>query len=102
MTKGIVVLDNMPDKCSDCILFRKNDDYGCYCDKSKKFITDKESVPEWCEIKPLPEYRPEVITYGRFGMFPGDCGGSVKSKGRINKENIGFNECLDEILGAEK
>lgn len=98
MKKGIVVLDDMPDKCSDCILFRKNDDYGCYCDKSKKFITDKESVPEWCEIKPVPEYRPEVIVYGDCTMTSDALSGTVRSTGRINKENVGFNECLDEIL----
>lgn len=102
MGKGIIVIDEIPKECGQCPLFGENDDYGCYCNKSKKFIIDKKSLPEWCEIKSLPEYRPEVITYGTFGMFPGDCGGSVKSKGRINKENIGFNECLDEILGAEK
>ena len=98
MTKCIVVLDGMPDKCSDCILFRKNDDYGCYCDKSKKFITDKESVPEWCEIKPVPEYRPEVIVYGDCTMTSDVLSSTVRSTGRINKENVGFNECLDEIL----
>lgn len=99
MKKGIVVLDGIPSKCSDCILLRKNDDYGCYCDKSKKFITDKESVPEWCEIKPVPEYRPEVITYGDCTMTSDALSGTVRSTGRINKENVGFNECLDEILG---
>lgn len=99
MTKGIVVLDDMPDKCSDCILFRKNDDCGCYCDKSKKFITDKGSVPEWCEIKPVPEYRPEVIVYGDCTMTSDALSNTVRSTGRINKENVGFNECLDEILG---
>lgn len=99
MTKGIVVLDDMPDKCNNCILFRKNDDYGCYCDKSKKFITDKESIPEWCEIKPVPEYRPEAIVYGDCAMTSGALSSTVRSTGRINKENIGFNECLDEILG---
>ena len=99
MKEGIVVLDGMPDKCSDCILFRKNDDYCCYCDRSKKFITDKESVPEWCEIKPVPEYRPEVITYGDCTMTSDSFSSTVRSTGRINKENVGFNECLDEILG---
>lgn len=99
MGKGIVVLDGIPSKCSDCILFGENDDYGFYCNKSKKFIADKESVPEWCEIKPVPEYRPEVITYGNCTMTSDALSGTVRSTGRINKENVGFNECLDEILG---
>lgn len=99
MKKGIVVLDGIPSKCSNCVLFREGGDYGCYCDKSKKFITDKESVPEWCEIKPVPEYRPEVITYGDCTMTSDTLSSTVRATGRINKENIGFNECLDEILG---
>ena len=99
MEKCIVVFDTMPTKCSNCVLFREGGDYGCYCDKSKKFITDKESVPEWCEIKPVPEYRPEVITYGDCTMTSDTLSSTVRATGRINKENIGFNECLDEILG---
>lgn len=99
MAKGIIVLDDMPDKCSNCILVGENDDYGFYCNKSKKFITDKESVPEWCEIKPIPEYRPEVITYGNCTMTIDTLSSPVRSTGRINKENVGFNECLDEIFG---
>ena len=97
--KGIVVFDTIPTKCRNCILFGENDDYGSYCNKSKKFITDKESIPEWCEIKPVPEYRPEAITYGDCTMTSGALSSTVRSTGRINKENIGFNECLDEILG---
>ena len=99
MEKCIVVFDTMPTKCSNCALFREGGDYGCYCDKSKKFITDKESVSEWCEIKPIPEYRPEVITYGDCTMTSDALSSTVRSTGRINKENVGFNECLDEILG---
>lgn len=97
--KGIVVFDTIPTKCRNCILLGENDDYGFYCNKSKKFITDKESIPEWCEIKPVPEYRPEAITYGDCTMTSGALSSTVRSTGRINKENIGFNECLDEILG---
>lgn len=99
MEKCIVIFDTMPTKCSNCVLFREGGDYGCYCDKSKKFITDKESVPEWCEIKLIPEYRPEVITYGDCTMASDSFSSIVRSTGRINKENVGFNECLDEILG---
>ena len=98
MTKGIIVFDSIPSKCSNCVLFREGGDYGCYCDKSKKFITDKESGPEWCEIKPVPEYRPEVIVYGDCAMTSDALSSTVRSIGRINKENVGFNECLDEIL----
>ena len=97
--KGIVVFDTIPTKCRNCILFGENDDYGSYCNKSKKFITDKESIPEWCEIKPVPEYRPEVIVYGDCTMTSDSFSSTVRSTGRINKENVGFNECLDEILG---
>lgn len=99
MEKCIVIFDTMPTKCSNCVLFREGGDYGCYCDKSKKFIIDKESVPGWCEIKPVPEYRPEVITYGDCTMTSDSFSSTVRSTGRINKENVGFNECLDEILG---
>lgn len=101
MRKGIIVFD-IPEQCKDCIAFRENSDYGNYCAKSRKFFTGSNEKPEWCEIRKLPEHRPEVITYGSFGMFPGDVGGSVESKGRIIKENIGYNECLDDILGSER
>ena len=101
MNKGIIVLD-VPERCRDCIAFRNDDDYGNYCMKSIRFLENFETRPDWCEIRELPEYRPEVITHGSFGMFPGDFGGSVEAKGRIIKENIGYNECLDDILGSER
>ena len=99
MEKGIIVIKEMPYKCKECPMFRHNGDYGYYCNQSQKFITDKEVIPLWCEIKPVPEYRPEVITYGDCTMTSDSFSSTVRSTGRINKENVGFNECLDEILG---
>lgn len=86
MEKGIIVIKEMPYKCKECPMFRHNGDYGYYCNQSQKFITDKEVIPLWCEIKPVPEYREEVLVHAN------------GSTGEIKKENIGFNECLDEIL----
>ena len=101
MSKGIIVL-NIPKQCKDCVAFRENEDYGSYCLKSMKFLTDAEERPEWCEIHKLPEYKPEVITYGSACITSESIECSVRSEGRIIKENIGYNECLDDILGGIK
>lgn len=101
MGKGIIVL-NVPERCRDCIAFRNGEDYGDYCMKSMRFLENFETRPDLCEIHELPEYKPEVITYGSACITSESTDCSVRSSGRIIKENIGYNECLDDILGSDR
>ena len=99
MTKGIIVI-SIPESCKDCIAYKQSE-YGDYCNAVMKFLTGKESKSDFCPIKKLPEYRPEVEVKGETSWFAGDSSASITATGRINKENIGWNECLDTILKGE-
>lgn len=81
MDKAILVVD-MPDYCSECILCRK-DYFGhdiCIAVVEHIFAPAR---PEWCPLKPVPE--PKLIWH---------------DDDRDDWER-GYNECLSEIVGDD-
>lgn len=86
MAKGIIVLDEIPEKCNQCnFWFAKATvpvEYRCM--GLQREITENELTkkkPDWCPIKPAPE-RADHEDY---------C-----DNGRYDK---GWNDCLSEIEG---
>lgn len=49
MAKGIIILDEIPDRCEDCPCCH-TDDYNYYCQINYKKV-DWETKPNWCPIK---------------------------------------------------
>lgn len=90
MAKGIIVLDEIPEKCNQCnFWFAKATvpvEYRCM--GLQREITENELTkkkPDWCPIKQMPE-KIEVLKYPHSMKF-----------------SRGWNACLDEIEGsAEK
>lgn len=89
MAKGIIVLDEVPEKCNKCrFWFAKATvpvEYRCMGLQIE--ITENELTkekPDWCPIKPTPE-RADHEDY---------C-----DNGRYDK---GWNNCLNEVLGMEE
>ena len=81
----------MPNKCKECPCNQYNynaDRYECgawlFYSKSvchMKSMEDIETKPNWCPLKPMPQKK-EILD------------------SRM-KTAIGWNECIDEILGGE-
>ena len=89
MAKGIIVLDEVPEKCNKCrFWFAKATvpvEYRCM--GLQREITENELTkkkPDWCPIKPAPE---------RAGHE------DYCDNGRYDK---GWNDCLNELLGMGK
>lgn len=84
MSKAILVID-MPNYCSECILCREN--YFCHemCIAADERIFTSEK-PDWCPLKSVPEkYDMETaITHDL------DYDGEYE---------YGYNQCINEILG---
>lgn len=87
MAKGIIVLDEIPEKCNQCnFWFAKATvpvEYRCM--GLQREITENELTkkkPDWCPIKPVPE-RANHENY---------C-----DNGRYDK---GWNDCLNKIFGG--
>lgn len=93
--KGIIVVD-MPETCLDCGFCEEIDEGTFAC---CTIVLDEKSLygrvidadycqnkPDWCPIKPVPEKKefPECFMYGE-----------------LYGEEIGWNECIDEILKGE-
>lgn len=81
--KAILVIDEMPKKCSECTFghFIDVEDYAderMYCEvldaEAPKWGDDK---PNWCPLKPLPQTKND-----RYGL---------------DKYAMGWNACLEEI-----
>lgn len=81
MTKGIIVVDNIPVICAEChrVEIRGN---NLFCSECQKLIYNAK--PDFCPIKPIPQ-RAHHEDY---------C-----DNGRYDK---GWNDCLNEVLGIDK
>lgn len=88
MSKSVLVID-APENCISCSISRDCSDIlgtCAFCPITGKcvFGKDAEMIPEWCPLKPLPEYKsmekPGEYEYG---------------------EMHGWNRCIDEITGGE-
>ena len=85
--KAILVLDEMPESCSQCTIFNFNDLTCLGCKVSFKEVG---KVQSWCPLKPMPEK-------SCYSPFQSDVG-IVK----LNNAFIdGYNACIDEILGVK-
>ena len=82
MAKGIIVMD-IPASCDNCELMCTNQNDDKFCFKHGFHEPIESTRPDWCPIKPLPE----KITH--------------KSRQGLLQEQValGWNLCLDEILG---
>lgn len=85
MAKGIIVLDEIPSRCSECPCCQYEGQYDRSCGENGEDIdvdwySDK---PDWCPIKEMPEKK--------------------EIKDAVNMTSLGwiegFNACLDEIEG---
>lgn len=87
MSKGIIVVDDIPENCFKCKMKRRP--YGITFPEDRVCVITGESVyyykpnningtkPDWCPIKPIPD--------------------KMQSEG-ISIYAIAWNECLDEII----
>ena len=82
--KSVLVIDT-PLNCSEC-MFRELS----HCIVTGEMI-DSSAKPDWCPLSPLPQYRPINEDIKR---------GDTKSMTHLitSIHDIGYNECLDEIL----
>lgn len=92
MRKGIIVVD-IPEYCCRCPFeICGGDKY--YCDiyetlniaKKATPLPDRQIKPDWCPIRPMPEKK-EV------------CGRYSQPDGVTASFKVGWNACIEEILG---
>lgn len=90
MTKGIIVLDEIPEKCNQCnFWFAKATvpvEYRCM--GLQREITENELTkkkPDWCPIRPIPERKM--------------CTKSICISTEEYNQRKGWNACLEEIEG---
>lgn len=84
--KAILVLDEMPSGCDECMLFgSRHSVFGCRATgKSVNPPYHTEIRQDWCPLRPVPEKRQTTDD------FLGMC------------VNIVRNHCIDEILGDKE
>jgi hypothetical protein len=76
MSKVILVLDEMPESCSDCPCYDGDEELCNYMIVKTEFYLR----PNWCPLRPVPEYK-DVYHIDE----------------RSNYER-GYNCCIDDIL----
>ena len=87
--KAILVFD-MPDDCMKCPCYRQIHDDGLFedCKATLRPLSpaERDVVPEWCPLKPIPEKR--------------NCGKKTSEAGKIFEAWCwGWDACIDAITG---
>lgn len=85
MPKAVLVMDMPEQVCQKCILCYETENEDEYlCCATGKLVPDGEK-PDWCPLRELPERK--KLTYT-----------DLDADNKVS----GWNDCLDEILGAKK
>ena len=88
--KAILVLDEMPNNCSECPC-RNEEDFECN-NQYKGYISDylkwNSGRPSWCPLKPMPEKIGSSLI--------------VDSEEIQSAYQVGWNDCVECILGEEE
>lgn len=85
MNKVIAVIDK-PESCFNCPFFLHGFHIKCkLSNKNMDYIKPKDSLPEWCELKPVPE---KILNR----LYISD---------KVEGAYHGWNSCIDEILGEK-
>ena len=93
MEKCILVMD-MPSSCSECPIGKNESiplETCIQCPLGKCVVdAETETIPDWCPLKPMPSKRVLV--------------GDVSDIQKMGRElfYIGYNACIDEILGGSE
>ena len=77
--KAILVLDEMPKNCFKCKL---QDWANC---RIVKGCHTGDTRPDWCPLKPIPKKKEKATKSESVACF-----------------NMGYNACIDEILGDKE
>lgn len=88
MSKAILIMENMPNRCADCILRASPDPKNPFCVTNFKNISDDEYYnkrPGWCPLRELPQ---------KIGI---DKALEMPRIGCISDVINSYNACLDEI-----
>lgn len=86
MSKAMLIMD-MPNNCAECLLCKRMEDNCYYCMATNQIIVDVNLKTHWCLLRAVPE-RIELT---------GDVSNAQKASEEILR--IGYNYCLDDILG---
>lgn len=91
--KAILVLDEMPSSCLECPIGKNMSiplETCIQCPLGKCAIDAETEVrQDWCPLKPMPE-KMQV------------CGKYPQPDGIVPSYKIGYNACIDEILGDKE
>ena len=92
MSKAILVMD-MPKNCLECPLGKNMSiviETCIQCPLGKCAIdAETETIPDWCPLKPMPQ-KMQV------------CGKYPQEDKIVPSYKIGYNACIDEILGGSE
>ena len=84
--KAILVID-IPKGCYDCPCYYE--DKG-RCQNTWESVEDDFARPSWCPLKPMPTKKTPLFD-------PDHC--EIEKEIKIVHEIIGYNRCIDEIMG---
>lgn len=102
MNKAILVIDEMPKDCGDCILCQLDGVYVC---RRTRQILDRnvyeKTINRYCPLKYLPQKKDFFEEYMKVDRNMREQEFD-KVQEELRNQIIGYNYCLDEILGEQE
>ena len=85
--KAILLIDK-PESCTGCMLGIYNRKWFCLATNKDIDITDRYNIPEWCQLKPMPQ----KIESGKI-----EDGTKTNIPIPVEHFAMGWNACIEEI-----
>ena len=92
MSKVILVIDEMPNNCSECPCCNEDECGNQYKGYIGDYLEWNSGRPSWCPLKPMPEKKDVELNEKHFYF-------EDAIKYAVYK---GYNKCIDKILEVEK
>ena len=95
MSKAVIVLD-MPKSCWKCRfqvlsdLYSLEEEYVCEVECRALKESTMKNKPKWCPLKPMPQKKNTEMSLNAMNDW------------LEHSERVGFNKCVDELVGWEE
>lgn len=101
MSKAMLIMD-MPSCCSNCELKVLPNPWSfMICGKTKKHIDTSNQRPKWCPLREVPSKREKGHCLKV--AIENDCyDDTVQDDAWCEGYDVGYNACIDEMLGGGK
>lgn len=98
--KVILVLNEMPNNCSECPCCNEDECGNQYKGYIGDYLEWNSGRPSWCPLKPMPEKREYIDDNKDYPLNDDYCFSEEEFEDIVENNQIsGYNKCIEDLLG---